>query len=93
MGPEALIERTIRAEAKEAGWIVYKVQFPDTNGAPDRLFGKDRRGVFIEFKRGNKEPTRQQYKRHKELRELCGFEVYWVDNEQDARRILNLKGS
>lgn len=93
MGLEAVIERAIRTEARDNGWKVYKVTFPGTDGAPDRLFGKDGRGVFIEFKAPGEEPTLQQRKRHRELREYCGFEVHWADNIADARRVLGLRES
>lgn len=90
MGPEAKIERTICDEAEAAGWKAWKLTFPAVNGAPDRIFGRERRAVLIEFKAPGEEPTRQQLKRHKELRDYFGFEVYWCDSMADARRILNL---
>lgn len=93
MGPEAETERKLRAEAKADGWLVYKVRWLDTNGAPDRLFGKKRRGVFIEVKAPGEEPTRQQLKRHRELRECFGYEVHWIDNIEDGRRILGIRGT
>lgn len=89
-GPEATIERAIYKEAKADGWTVYKLKFLDTNGAPDRLFGKGGRAVLIEFKAPGEEPTRQQAKRHRELRDDFGFEVHWVDNLTDARNVLCL---
>lgn len=90
MGPEARIERTICDEAKADGWVVRKLRFLDANGAPDRLFGKARRTVVIEFKAPGEEPTRQQLKRHAELRDEFGWEVYWCDDFDEPRRILQL---
>jgi hypothetical protein len=49
--------------------------------------------VLIEFKRPGKGLTRQQLKRRSELIEDFGFEVYWADNLDDAREILDLKGN
>jgi hypothetical protein len=46
--------------------------------------------VLIEFKAPGEEPTRQQSKRHRELVDDFGFEVYWADNLDDARLILDL---
>jgi hypothetical protein len=89
-GPEATIERTICNEARDDGWKVRKVTFLDVRGCPDRFFGKGGRGVIIEFKRGGKEPTRQQWKRIYELRDDFGWEAYYVDNLADARRLLGL---
>lgn len=91
-GPEAEIERTIRKEAKADGWKVRKLAFLDANGAPDRIFGKNKRAVLIEFKAPGEEPTRQQLARRDELRDYFGFEVYWTDNLRDARKILKLRG-
>lgn len=91
-GPEAAIERTICKEAEDAGWLVYKLTFIGVNGAPDRLFGRDGRAILIEFKRPGEEPTRQQYRRHQELRDYFGFEVAWADSLSGARDILGLGG-
>ena len=91
-GPEAEIERTIRKEAIADGWKVRKLAFLDANGAPDRAFGKNRRAVIIEFKAPGETPTKQQARRHEELRDYFGFEVHWVDNARAARRILKLRG-
>lgn len=91
MGPEAEIETTICNEAKAAGWKAWKLAFLNIRGAPDRVFGKGGRTVMIEFKRGGEEPTKQQARRHTDLREFFGFEVHWVDNAADARRILGLQ--
>lgn len=90
MGPEAAIERPICDEARAAGWTVRKLAFLDIRGAPDRLFGKDGRAVLIEFKAPGEPPTKQQLKRHAELRDDFGLEVHCTDNKRDARRILQL---
>ena len=90
MRPEEYVEKTICKEAMRAGWRTYKLSFPGTRGAPDRIFGRNRRTVLIEFKRPRGEPTLQQMKRRSELIEDFGFEVYWADNLHDARQILDL---
>ena len=91
-GPEAEIERALRKEAIAAGWKVRKLAFLDANGAPDRAFGKDGRTILIEVKAPGEKPTRQQYRRHEELRDFYGWEVRWIDNLRDGRRILKLRG-
>ena len=89
-GPEATIERTIRKEAKAAGWVVRKVAFLDARGAPDKIFGKGGRGVWIEFKRLDGEAAEQQLRRHAELRNSFGWEVHICDSLTLARHILKL---
>ena len=90
MRPEERVEATICKEAVRAGWRTYKLSFIGTRGAPDRMFGRNRRAVLIEFKAPGEAPTRQQLRRHGELVEDFGFEVYWADNLNDARLILDL---
>lgn len=82
-------EGELVADAIAAGWRSYKLAFLDVNGAPDRLFGHKitKRRVLLEVKKNGEEPTRQQLIRHEELREI-GFEVHWVDNVADGRRVL-----
>ena len=91
MRPEEYVETTICKEAKRAGWRTFKLSFLGVRGAPDRLFGKGGRAILIEFKAPGEEPTRQQSRRQEELAEVFGLEVYWVDNLDDAREILDLK--
>jgi hypothetical protein len=88
--PEERIEKATCKEAIRAGWRTFKLSFIGTRGAPDRIFGRGGRTVLIEFKAPGEEPTRQQSKRHRELVDDFGFEVYWADNLDDARLILDL---
>lgn len=88
-GPEAIVERTTCKRAKEQGWTVRKVSFLGTRGAPDRLFGRPGRGVFIEFKRAGGDATKQQARRHAELRSW-GFEVHVCDTIEQAADVLEL---
>lgn len=91
-GPEAKIERQIRREAKAAGWTARKVKFLDCRGAPDHFFGRNFRGVFIEFKRLRGSAREQQLRRHKELRLDYGMEVHICDSVESARIVLGLGG-
>lgn len=91
MRPEETIELAVCKEAKRAGWAVFKLTFIGWRGAPDRLFGRDGQAVLIEFKAPGEEPTRQQAKRHDELRTQFGFDVRWTDSANGARRILGLR--
>lgn len=66
------------------------MSFIGVRGAPDRLFGRGGRAILIEFKAPGEEPTPQQARRQSELAEHFGLEVYWADNLNDAREILDL---
>jgi len=92
MGPEARIERAIRQEAIRAGWVVRKLAFPGTRGAPDRIFGKGGRAVLIEFKSAHGCSSVQQVRRFRELREVFGFEVWLCASVERGREILGLNG-
>lgn len=95
---EKTVEKKNRSWAKAAGWFVAKIMRTSLDGFPDRFFARcqrqDRcifcgrgRVVLMEFKRDGKEPEPLQVQRIKELRD-AGVEVYVVDNEREARRIL-----
>lgn len=92
MGPEAKVERTVRRDAVREGWTVRKLVFPGTRGAPDRLFGKAGRSVLIEFKSAAGEASPQQLRRHKELRDVFGFDVRVCSTVVDGWKILGLTG-
>lgn len=44
------IERKAVQAARERGWLCYKFASPAHRGVPDRIFIKDGRVVFVEFK-------------------------------------------
>jgi hypothetical protein len=70
--------------ARLRGWLVEKVVSQTRNGWPDRFFLRHGRVVLCEFKKPGKEPTIQQAKRHKELRD-AGAEVVWFDSLEHAK--------
>lgn len=57
------------------------------NGVPDRLFLRDGRYVWIEFKRPGEEPRAQQERRIRDMRSH-GAEVFVCDNLDDAKKVL-----
>ena len=83
------IERQARLEAQNAGWLVRKVMWVGHDGAPDRLFVKEGRVVFIELKRPGGKPRPRQVKEIKMLK-AAGCEVHVADNVQVVREILGL---
>lgn len=86
---EKAVEMPVVVRAEKAGWFVRKVQWPGRNGAPDRVFIKDGRVVWIEFKRPGEKPRLSQVLEHDRMR-AAGAEVHWCDNVSDALRILGI---
>lgn len=84
---ESDLESDISDFAKIRGWFECKFISPALRGVTDRLFIRRGRVIFLEVKKLGEEPTPQQLFRHREMRSF-GAEVFWVDNLEDARRIL-----
>lgn len=87
---EYLVENTVSNKAKAAGWFVRKVRWIGRRKAPDRVFIKDGRTVWIEFKRAGKGATETQSEEHVEMREH-GAAVYVVDNVRVGLRLLEIE--
>lgn len=85
---EVKIENAAVQWAKLNGWWVAKFTSPGKRAVPDRLFIKDGRHVFIEFKKVGEVPTEQQEKRHRDMRKH-GAEVHWADSVEQVRGILD----
>lgn len=86
---EKAVEMPVVKRAEKAGWFVRKVQWPGRIGAPDRVFIKDGRVVWIEFKDAGKTPRLSQTLEHDRMK-AAGAEIYWCDNITDALQILGL---
>lgn len=99
---ESSLEDKITTYAAKRGWWEGKFVCPGQVGVPDRIFGRPdkrlmcvdmapntfhARVVLIEVKRDGEKPTEKQLSKHREMRRY-GFEVHWVDNLEDAMRIL-----
>jgi hypothetical protein len=77
------IEKKAVELAKKAGWLTYKFVSPSQRGVPDRIFIKDGRIVFVEFKAPGKKPTALQAQTIRKLRE-AGCEVHVCDSVESA---------
>lgn len=73
------IEKPAVAYAERRGWFQCKFVSPGLRGIPDRFMARQGRIVLVEFKKPGEQPSSQQRKRHKELRDH-GVEVHWIDN-------------
>ncbi len=83
---ESAIEKKVCDYAKSLGWICEKFR-PITNGYPDRIFLKNGKVFFIEFKAKGKLPAKIQQYRIEALR-LSGFNAYVVDDVAEGRLII-----
>ena len=88
---EYYVEDNVVAAAEADGWLSRKLSWIGRDGAPDRLFVKLGRVVFIEFKDKGKE-SRGLQKRECERLRKAGAEVYVnVDTIVQGCRILGCK--
>lgn len=76
---ESTIERAVCAYAKAWGCLVMKLAGPNQKGQPDRMFIKDGKVLFIEFKAPGKQPTALQLNWLMDLH-LHGAHVAWCDD-------------
>ena len=84
---ESTIEKTAIKLAKEKGYLTYKFVSPNNKGVPDRIFIKNGRVIFVEFKAPNKKATAlQQYVINEMLLQQC--EAYVIDNIEKINEVL-----
>jgi len=90
---ESKVEDTACRWAKEQGWKHRKYKTPNHRSSPDRIFMKEGRVVFIEFKRPKTDEHQAgklspgQEKEIKSLRE-AGMEVHVCFSVQEAKEVL-----
>lgn len=84
---ESEIENIVCARAAANGWLVRKFKYIGRHAAADRLFIRNGRVVFVEFKQANKPPRESQVREHKRLI-AHGAEVHVIDNIEDGLALL-----
>jgi len=77
------VEKQVCAWAKAHGILAIKVTPMGTAGYPDRVFLKDGKAVFIEFKRPGGKLRPLQEHRLMQLR-VAGFRAEIIDNVEDG---------
>ena len=77
------VEKPAIDYAIKRGWWHTKVGALTRTSQPDDLFVRAGVYLWIEFKAPGKEPTPQQLKRHREMREQ-GMDVRWTDDLKQA---------
>jgi len=83
MARESVLESKSIDLAEKRGWWYRKLKWIGRRGAPDRLFVRKGVVIFVEFKAYGKEPTIQQSREHKRMRDQ-GLRVEVIDNIDDA---------
>lgn len=84
---ESEIEQRAMAYAEVRGWFEAKIASSNKNGMPDRILHRRGYTMYIEFKAPGEEASKQQLKRHRELRKQ-GIPVHVIDNLEDAIELL-----
>jgi len=85
---ESQLEKKVCAWAKDSGISTLKLSGPNDRGKADRMFMKDGKIIFMEFKAKGKKPTALQ-ERFLKQRVDDGFVAVWTDNYLEAIDILD----
>lgn len=76
---ESEIEKECCKWAASEGWSSYKFVSPSKRGVPDRIFLRDNKTVFVEFKRPGGKLSKLQEREIEKLR-AQQFKVFVIDN-------------
>jgi hypothetical protein len=87
MKNEAQIEAAACRWAIDNGWLSYKFTSPARRSVPDRMFIKESRVVFVEFKRPGGKLTEGQEREIKRLQDAWA-EVHVCWSVQEAKEVL-----
>lgn len=85
---EKQIEAKVCDYAKVKGMMVYKFTSPARAAVPDRMFIRNGRVFFIEFKREGQKPTPAQEREHNRLRQQA-INVFVVDNVEAGKECID----
>lgn len=84
---ESVMEDLLVERAESLGWISRKVSWIGRRGAPDRLFAKPGRLIFIELKRPGGKTSPNQEREITSLRN-AGIEVYLIEDLKSGYALL-----
>lgn len=85
---ESTIEKAVCAYAKTKGCITLKLAGMNQRGQPDRLFIRDGKALFLEFKSQGKKPTALQIKWLLDLT-AQGMNAMWCDSIPDGKKLID----
>jgi len=87
---ESTIERAVCNYAKSKGCLVLKLAGPNQKGQPDRMFIKDGKMLFIEFKAPGKDlsPLQRKWFTDLQAQKMC---VFFCDSIHDGKWAIDLQ--
>jgi len=85
---ESTIEKAVCAYAKANGCLSLKLAGQNQRGQPDRLFIRDGKALFLEFKAQGKKPTALQIKWLLDLTNQ-GMNAMWCDSIPDGKQLID----
>jgi len=85
---ESTIEKAVCAYAKANGCLSLKLAGQNQRGQPDRLFIRDGKALFLEFKAQGKKPTALQIKWLVDLTNQ-GMNAMWCDSIPDGKKLID----
>lgn len=83
------IEFNVNRYAHQTGWVGYKFSSPQHAGVPDRLYIKNGKTIYIEFKAPGKKPRKLQEKVFEDMRRH-GALVFVVDDIDEGKAVLDV---
>jgi hypothetical protein len=86
---EKTIEKKVCEYATKKGWLVYKFQSMTNRGVPDRIFMKQGKVFFIEFKQLGKDATPIQKSIHNRIKDIGQIPVHIVDTIELGQALLD----
>ena len=89
MGLEKKLEKRCTDVAKAHGWWSRKFSSPSNRGVPDRVFLKDGRVVWVEFKAPGNRPTKLQGHEIDLITKHGGI-ADWCDNIDKFKNMLGI---
>tara|TARA_R110000868_G_scaffold256222_1_gene512928 strand:+ start:685 stop:960 length:276 start_codon:yes stop_codon:yes gene_type:complete len=85
---ESTIEKAVCSYAKSKGCLILKLAGMNQRGQPDRMFIRDGKSLFIEFKSPGKNPTALQIKWLLDLT-TQGMNAMWCNSIADGKKLID----
>lgn len=84
---ESLIEKKSKLLAEQRGWFQLKIEKCNKRGFPDRMFIKDGRVIFVEFKNERGRLSEEQKRMIQSLRDDYQAQVWVISSLGEANEV------